>query len=257
MRSISGLSYNTPPRSRRAGFSLIEVLVTIGVIGILIAILVPVLFGAKAAGGQTVTLSNLRQLGLTMADYHATHREAYPFAPAGSSFQLGPPDAGMGAISPGYWDLSIYWPALLHDIAPWREHFATWVGPGGVEDDQRPWMRETEFGQTFRWPSYRLSHTMFARPELWAPATEDDQAFYRPVFVKDVRHPASKVVFWDAELTHLQSSPEADRDPRASLFADGHVSVHRLSEAATPPTISFKDTRPLQDTPDGVHGRDY
>jgi prepilin-type N-terminal cleavage/methylation domain-containing protein len=244
------------PRAASAGpraFTLSEVLVVIAVLGVLIGILVPVLAGAKSAGGQTVTLSNLRQLGLTMADYNAAYQQAYPWAPADAWF-----DVLGGSVHPGDpWSLEYYWPALLHEIAPWDEHYATWVGPGGIEDAQRPWQRPVELGSSFRFPSYRLSHTFFARPELWAPATQDNPSFYRPVFVRDVAHPSSKAMFWDAEQTHLRNTRDADRDPRAILFADGHVDVKRLSEAATPPDITFKDTRPLQDTLDGARGRDY
>lgn len=253
MRASRSIESGGPP-----AFTLIEVLVVIAVIGVLIGILVPVLAGAKSAGGQTVTLSNLRQLGLTTADYNATYKQAYPFAPEGTWFALHPPDEAGSSIRPGYWDLSIYWPALFHDIAPWREHFLTWVGPGpGQDDPQRPWIRATETGEAFRTPSYQLAHTFFARPELWAPATQDNPSFYRPVYVRDVAHPSSKAMFWDAEQTHLRNMRDADRDPRAILFADGHVDVKRLSEAAAPPNIPFKDTRPLQDTLDGARGTDY
>jgi len=246
-------------RDPAAGFSLIEVLVVIAVLGVLIGILVPVLAGARSAGGQTVTLSNLRQLGLTMADYNKTYKQAYPWAPEATEFLLSPPGTLPRAsiTSPDYWALGIFWPALLHDIAPWPEHYASWVGPGGLDADKAPWFRGGQDLDSFGVPSYRLSHTFFARPELWAPATQDNPSFYRPVFVRDVAHPSSKAMFWDAEQTHLRNMRDADRDPRAILFADGHVDVKRLSEAASPPSIPFKDTRPLQDTLDGARGRDY
>ena len=238
-----------------AAFTLIELLVVLGIMGILIAILLPVLFGTKAAGSEVVTLSNLRQLGATMEAYLAEYDQAYPYAPPDTWLVISPPDEGeIDMIKPGYWDLDVYWTALMHDIAPWREHFSTWIGPGGVEDESAPWRRKNHNGTS----SYYLSHTFFAAAALWAPATKDDPAFYRAVRAQEVLYPASKVMMWDAELTHLASSPNADRDHRPMLFADGHVKDRRLSEAAVPPEISFKpDTQPVQDTPKGVHGRDY
>jgi prepilin-type N-terminal cleavage/methylation domain-containing protein len=247
-----------PCRSERgvSGFTLIELLVTLGVLALLVAILVPALVGARAAGRNAVTMSNLQQLGATFEQYLQAYGEAYPYAPPGSSFVVSPPDDGeIDIVMPGYWDLEMYWTALMHDVAPWREHFRTWVGPGAEVRPGKPWRRTDGRAGV---PSYRLSHTFFARPELWEPEPVDSETLWRPVYIRDVRYVSSKVLLWDRELTHLRASPNADRDLRAMLFADGHVAVRRLSEASDPPVIPFKpDTRPVQDTPGGARGRDY
>ncbi|MDX9911315.1 MAG: prepilin-type N-terminal cleavage/methylation domain-containing protein [Phycisphaerales bacterium] len=254
MQRFRSESTTTGPSAARA-FSLIELLVSIGVIALLLAILLPALLGARSRGREVVTLGNLRQLSLTMEAYLGAYDQTYPWAPAGTWFTITPPDdLEPSSVYPGYWNLDIYWTALMHDVAPWRQNFRSWVGPGGVDDAERPWLRARGAGI----PSYHLSHTFFARPEVWAPAPVDSATFYRPVSQRDVRFPSNKVMMWDEELTHLANQPKADRDLRPMLFADGHASVKRLSKAARPPAISFKpDTRPVVDTPNGVHGRDY
>src|SRR5436190_20521605 len=46
----------------RAGFTLVELLVVVGIIAVLIAILLPVLGKARAAANRAVCLSNIKQL---------------------------------------------------------------------------------------------------------------------------------------------------------------------------------------------------
>jgi len=57
------------PNSRHSGFTLIELLVVIAIIAILAAILFPVFAQAKLAAKKTVSLSNLKQIGLSWLLY--------------------------------------------------------------------------------------------------------------------------------------------------------------------------------------------
>lgn len=64
--------------SRRRGFTLIELLVVISIIGVLLAILLPALAGARAAAKQTDCLSDMRQLALAVNIYANDYKEIFP-----------------------------------------------------------------------------------------------------------------------------------------------------------------------------------
>jgi prepilin-type N-terminal cleavage/methylation domain-containing protein/prepilin-type processing-associated H-X9-DG protein len=66
-------------RPARGGFTLVELLVVIGIIAVLIGILLPALGAARKGGQQTRSLSNIRQLATGFTMYHIDNRGALPF----------------------------------------------------------------------------------------------------------------------------------------------------------------------------------
>ncbi|MCA9184431.1 MAG: type II secretion system protein [Planctomycetales bacterium] len=62
----------------RLGFTIVELLVVIGVIGILIALLLPAVNQARSAARTTACKSNLRQLGIAITRHCDDHKGEFP-----------------------------------------------------------------------------------------------------------------------------------------------------------------------------------
>jgi len=75
------------PRStdKTKGFTLVELLVVIGIIALLVAILLPALNKARQQGNWATCLSNLKQIGNAMQLYAQENRGYYPRPASGSN----------------------------------------------------------------------------------------------------------------------------------------------------------------------------
>lgn len=72
---------------RRRGFTLVELLVAISVVGLLLALIVPAVQQARESARKASCRNNLKQIGLALHNYHSTH-------------QTFPP----GGITMGHWE---------------------------------------------------------------------------------------------------------------------------------------------------------
>ena len=97
-------------RSRqRQAFTLVELLVVIGIIALLISILLPALQSARESANTIKCAANLRSVGQGLAMYVAQNKQTLPVAYIHEGTSMGPPQLPVAADK-GY----LHWSGLLY-----------------------------------------------------------------------------------------------------------------------------------------------
>jgi prepilin-type N-terminal cleavage/methylation domain-containing protein/prepilin-type processing-associated H-X9-DG protein len=115
-----------PGRRWRPGFTLVELLVVVSVIGLLSGLMLPALAGAKAKAHGLMCLNNLRQWGLATQLYAGDHDDFLP--------PDGMPNPGEGTTNVGWY---IQLPEALG--LP-RYHAMSWRTNAAVEPGRSVWI---------------------------------------------------------------------------------------------------------------------
>ena len=106
----------------RVGFTLVELLTVIAIIGILTALLLPAVSAAREAARRGQCMNNLKQIGIAVL----AHETAQGFFPSGgwSKEWTADPNRGFGKRQPGSWQFDIL-PFIedtaLHDLGRGEE----------------------------------------------------------------------------------------------------------------------------------------
>ena len=111
--------------SKNTGFTLVELLVVITIIGILIALLLPAVQAARESARRVQCTNNLKQMALACLQ----HEQANHYLPSGGWGWVWGPDSdrGFGKKQPGGWHFSIL-PYMelgsLHDMSMGQNYLA-------------------------------------------------------------------------------------------------------------------------------------
>jgi len=233
-------------RSVLRGFTLVELLVVIGLISLLLALLVPSLQKARAAGRRVACVHNLKQIGLALDMYTSDHDGFFPCAQDPVS------------TSPPYW---------LWMGRGWRR----WVQPylNTLVDVNTPSVLLCPADRTdpaqYESTSYSYSMTFYHSPEQ-IDAIDDRSLTYtnpQPSIrqkTTDVAWPSAKILVGEWLSNHAPvEGAQTDLGwwcwlgTRHFLFADGQV-VFLKAESIRPARDNLPDANL---TVHGIKGRDY
>jgi prepilin-type N-terminal cleavage/methylation domain-containing protein len=117
----------SPPRPARRGFTLVEMLVVIGIIAVLMSLLLPAVMRAREAASRAACANNLKQMGLACTAYHTQY--GY-FPTAGWGDYYGPNYSVTGAanndlVPYGGWQQTAGWG---FQVLPFLDEETKWLG---------------------------------------------------------------------------------------------------------------------------------
>lgn len=235
------------PFARANGFTLIEILVSISVIAVIIAIALPALRDSRQRARKLALLSEMRQ---ALAGVFAYADQGNGYLP----YLAHPRQPDRGAMANTVW----------RDLPPtyFRGQSGLWATAlhrTGIDLSilSHAYIPENKPDRVWTW--FWMTHAAFARPEYWVGEdVPDDPSLYVGVRLDEATFPSAKGLLFDvASFSSLE--PNA-KDYKAG-FADGSAGFF---SAAQPPLIVEHLNRPYGAAPwrvltteHGIRGRDF
>jgi prepilin-type N-terminal cleavage/methylation domain-containing protein len=253
---------------RRRAFTLVELLVVIGIIALLIAVLLPALNKARRQALLTVCSSNQKQLVNALLMYCADNRGCFPGGPGylmTNGVQSPTPKAGLAA-----WDTEARNPySCNQDENNGPTWLAKYVGkskkiPGCPAE---PDVKDTGQSATNNRTNYWYPMSLVYKPEEIYNAANINPLITIQTCQKitQVRHPTQKVVIIERNTYHDKVVAQTDLNPSGPLdqnkrivvagFADSHVERRLVSEMFDR-DVNWTGRNTSPETA-GVFGRDF
>lgn len=253
-------------------FTLVEVLVVLGVIAVLIALAVPGLVRTRQAARDLSDLSKIRQLGALVTLYAGDYRDVPPviFPPVFVSRQLNIPELKIGyrgdTLSGSWFSNAGMFHLAFDPVAP-----TTLVRATGAP--KRMYKAHLTSGTTALVSDFKLADVFYADPEFWTRDRQIGPVQWGAQTLSSVAFPSAKGMLWQTIVYTIPGHPEGVQGccstgvQTAILWADQSASPQNMAEllpgvpnswgyGATGPVLNDAKGPPVYQTEFGVLGRD-
>jgi len=241
-----------PNRFRRPlhGFTLVELLVVIGIIALLISILLPALNRARQAAYSVACQSNMRQVGQAMAMYQNANKGSYPMWDT-HVLVTWYPNIFRIAWARTLWNSNYLTNANVYMCPAKPPNEVDWINsfPKDYQNTGSP-TSDVEEGP-FAYVDYGYNYK-YLGSSLWISPHYNDPRDYEPAKAWKVKQPTETIVLVDSiakwvpsrgyyivepeSINAIYYGPET-RHPGPSvnaLWADGHVTGVRCDTPGNP-----------------------
>jgi len=239
------------------GFTLIEALLVIAVIGLLVTLATPLIYASRESGRRTRAMADLRGHAAVFSLYMSDNRDLFPYVtdPRGDFSVVRCRSAGLAFETPYFWACYVWNIALADDYYESSIYSPSFRSPW----ESRPnWILAS---------SYWYPCVFIADPSFWKQETrQDNRSQLVATRGAQVLFPSHKVIlFVGGQISSLEERMPTLLVPTS--FVDGSASLVRGNEL-TPQYNPWPDGRdlrltihaisdePFLHTIDGVRGRD-